>query len=308
MRGGKTLNRKISDFEIVIDKEMFKEENTKKKKKYFSWEIKKTPYISLGLLILIIGGCILSPLIMTHNPRYMDLANSNISPNSSFYFGTDSMGRDIFSMIWDGGKISLFIGVFATIISTFIGVVYGSISGTSSQFIDSLMMRATEIIISIPSILIIIFIQAILRNASPVSIAIVIGITSWMNIAKIVRSEVRQIRNSEYILAAKLMGGKFFYILKNHLLPNFISSIMFMVVCNIGSSIIKESTLSFLGIGLPIEVISWGSMLSLSEGALLSNSWWVILIPGIFLVVTLVSITNIGNYIRKKINKKSSNL
>ena len=257
MRGGKTLNRKISDFEIVTDKEIFKEENTKKKRKYFSKKIKKIPYISISLLILIIGGCIFSPLIMTHNPRYMDLANSNISPNSFFYFGTDSMGRDIFSMIWDGGKISLFIGVFATIISTFIGVVYGSISGTASQFIDSLMMRATEIIISIPSILIIIFIQAILGNSNPVSIAIVIGITSWMNIAKIVRSEVRQMRNSEYILAAKLMGGKFFYILKNHLIPNFISSIMFMVVCNIGSSIIKESTLSFLGIGLPIEVISW---------------------------------------------------
>lgn len=109
-------------------------------------------------------------------------------------------------------------------------------------------------------------------------------------------------------LAAKSMGGGFFYVLKQHLLPNFVASIMFMVVTNIGAAIGTESTLSFLGIGLPIEIVSWGSMLSLSEEALLSNRWWIILIPGIFLVTTLVCITNIGNYIRKNNNKKSSNL
>jgi len=218
------------------------------------------------------------------------------------------MGRDIYSMIWYGGKISLFIGLFSTVISTVIGIVYGSISGSASELVDDAMMRFTEIILSIPSILIIIFVQAILGNSNPVSMSIVIGITSWMNISKIVRTEVRQIKNSEYILAAKSMGGGFFYVLKQHLLPNFVASIMFMVVTNIGAAIGTESTLSFLGIGLPIEIVSWGSMLSLSEEALLSNRWWIILIPGIFLVTTLVCITNIGNYIRKNNNKKSSNL
>lgn len=98
------------------------------------------------------------------------------------------------------------------------------------------------------------------------------------------------------------------YIIYQHLVPNFISSIMFMVVTNIGTAIGTESTLSFLGIGLPLEIISWGSMLSLSEQSLLTNQWWVILIPGIFLVTTLVCITNIGNYIRKLNNKKLSNI
>ena len=218
------------------------------------------------------------------------------------------MGRDIYSMIWYGGKISLFIGLFSTIISTAIGIIYGSLSGLASELVDDAMMRFTEIILSIPSILIIIFVQAILGNSNPISMSIVIGITSWMNISKIVRTEVRQIRNSEYILAAKSMGGGFFYTLKQHLLPNFVASIMFMVVTNIGAAIGTESTLSFLGIGLPIEIVSWGSMLSLSEEALLSNRWWIILIPGIFLVTTLVCITNIGNYVRKNNNKKSSNL
>lgn len=266
------------------------------------------PYISLGILLLIMLGCTFSELLMNHPPSYMDLNHINIAPNRTFYFGTDSLGRDIFSMIWYGGRISLFIGFLATAISSCIAVIYGSISGMSSELIDDMMMRFTEIALSIPSILIIIFIQAMIGQSNPVSIAIVIGITSWMNISKIVRSEVRQIRNSEYILAARSCGGSFFYILKRHLLPNFISAIMFMVVINIGSAIATESTLSFLGIGLPLEIISWGSMLSLAEKALLSNYWWIILIPGVFLVLTLVCITNIGNYVRKQNNKEFSNL
>ncbi|RDY23686.1 ABC transporter permease [Romboutsia maritimum] len=302
------MKLQCNDFEIVGQNYIVREDCDTKKRTSIQKKLKNIPCISIIILSIIIGGCLFSALIMTHDPTYMDLANTNVSPNKDFLFGTDSMGRDIFSMIWYGGKISLFIGLFATVISTFIGVIYGSISGTSSEIVDDIMMRFTEIVLSIPSILIIIFVQAILGNSNPISISIVIGITSWMNIAKIVRTEVRQIRNSEYILAAKTMGGNFFYVLYQHLLPNFIASIMFMVVTNIGSAIGTESTLSFLGIGLPIEIISWGSMLSLSEGALLQNLWWIILIPGVFLVTTLVCITNIGNYIRKNNNKKLSNL
>ena len=103
-----------------------------------------------------------------------------------------------------------------------------------------------------------------------------------------------------------MMGGNFFYVLWHHLAPNFISSIMFMVVMHVRSAIVAESTLSFMGIGLPLEVISWGSMLSLSEKALLSGNWWIIVIPGLFLVGTLVCITQIGNYIRKRGNTTQS--
>ncbi|MBZ9633591.1 ABC transporter permease [Clostridium sp. FP1] len=296
-----------SDFEIVGEN-YISEAIKVAEKKSFKETLKEKPYISIGVLLIIILGCIFSGEILKLNPGYMDLSNINVAPSSTFYFGTDSLGRDIFTMIWYGGKISLFIGVFATIISTTMAVVYGSISGVASELIDDMMMRFTEILLSIPSILIVIFIQAMIGKANPVSIAIVIGVTSWMNISKIVRSEVRKTRNSGYILAAKCAGGKFFYILKRHLIPNFISAIMFMVVTNVGSAIAIESTLSFLGIGLPLEIISWGSMLSLSEKALLSNYWWIILIPGIFLVVTLVCITNIGDYVRKKNNKEFSNL
>ena len=138
--------------------------------------------------------------------------------------------------------------------------------------------------------------------------AFVVDETSWGSIAKVIRTEVRQIRNSEYVVASRCMGGGFFHILRRHLAPNFIASIMFMVVMNVRSAIVSESTLSFMGMGLPLEIISWGSMLSLSEKALLSDSWWIILIPGAFLVTLLICLTNIGNYLRKASNRKESNL
>ena len=169
-------------------------------------------------------------------------------------------------------------------------------------------MRVTEILLSIPNLLLVILLQAILGKANVLTISLVIGVTGWTSIAKVVRTEVRQIRNSEYVIASRCMGGGFFHILWKHLTPNFVSSIMFMVVMNVRSAIVSESTLSFMGIGLPLEVISWGSMLSLSEKALLGGSWWMILIPGVFLVVTLLCMTNIGNYLRKSVNQKQSNL
>ena len=268
----------------------------------------KKPIISAVLLGLIILGCIGCRFIMTKDPTYMDLANYSHAPNGEFLFGTDTMGRDIFSMIWYGGRQSLFIGIAATVISTGIAIVFGTVSGMAPDWLDMLLMRATEILLSIPNLLTVIFLQAILGKANVFSLSFVIGITSWMSIAKIIRTEVRQLRNNEYVIAARCMGGGFFYILYKHLAPNFLSSIMFMVVMNIRSAIVEESTLSFIGIGLPLEVISWGSMLSLSEKALLTDGWWIILIPGAFLIVTLLAITGIGDYLRKELNKKESYL
>ena len=116
--------------------------------------------------------------------------------------------------------------------------------------------------------------------------------------AKMVRSEVRQMRDAEYVLAARSMGAGFFYILWHHLMPNFMSAIMFMVVTNLGSAIAAEATLSFLGLGLPTSVISWGSLMSLSQKAMLTGAWWLLIIPGVFLVITLICITEIGEYLR----------
>ena len=269
---------------------------------------KDFPWISVILLSIIVLCCLFAEVIMTKNPSYLDLKNYNVAPNSEFLFGTDTLGRDIFSGIWYGGRISITIGFLATLISTFIAVVYGSVSGIAPVWLDTLMMRFTEIFLSVPGLLLVLFLQAILGDANVITLAFVIGVTSWASIAKIIRTEVRQIRNSEYVVASRCMGGKFFHILGKHLAPNFIASIMFMVVMNVRGAIGSESTLSFMGMGLPLEVISWGSMLSLSEKALLSGSWWIILIPGAFLVTLLMCLTNIGNYLRKAANRKESNL
>jgi len=266
------------------------------------------PWISAILMAAIVVCCLFAEVLMTKNPGYLDLQNFSVAPNSEFLFGTDTLGRDIFSGIWYGGRISIAIGFLATIISTFIAVVYGSVSGIAPQWLDTLMMRFTEIFLSVPGLLLVLFLQAILGAANVLTLSVVIGITSWASIAKVIRTEVRQIRNSEYVVASRCMGGNFFHILRKHLAPNFIASIMFMVVMNVRSAIGSESTLSFMGMGLPLEIISWGSMLSLSEKALLTGSWWIILIPGIFLVTLLMCLTNIGNYLRKSANHKESNL
>lgn len=290
-------------FEIIGIKESGPYAAVQKQK----WYVGK-PIFAVLLLGVIVWGCLSCNFIMTKDPAYMDLSHCNTAPGKEFLFGTDTMGRDIFSMIWYGGRISLFIGVAATVISTFIAIVYGAVSGTAPEWLDTVLMRLTEILLSVPNLLVIILLQAVLGEANILSLSLVIGITSWTSIAKIVRTEVRQIRNSEYVIAAKCMGGSFFYVLWKHLTPNFISSIMFMVVMNVRSAIAAESTLSFIGIGLPLEVISWGSMLSLSEKALMTNAWWIILVPGIFLVATLLCITSLGNYIRKNANRTQSNL
>ena len=290
-------------FEIVGIRQMPRTEPVNQGKRY-----KGRPVVSVLILGGIIAGCLACELIMTRDPTRLDLANYSTPPCREFLFGTDTMGRDIFSMIWYGGRISLFIGFAATLLSTVIAVVFGAVSGCAPEWADELLMRGTEILLSVPGLLIVIMIQAAMGQANMFSIALVIGITGWMSIAKVVRSEVRQIRNSEYVIASRCMGGGFCHVLWKHLTPNFTSSIMFMVVMNVRSAIIAESTLSFMGIGLPVEVITWGSMLSLSEKALLSNSWWMILIPGGFLIMTLVCITNLGNYLRKNMNRGESNL
>ena len=268
----------------------------------------KMPVISLVILGLIVAGCLILPFVIGKDPSYMDLMNANQAPSQQFLFGTDTMGRDIFTMIWSGGRMSLFIGCVSTLISTVIAILFGGLSGIAPQWADTLLMRFTEIFLSIPNLLLVILLQAILGKANVLSVSLVIGVTSWASIAKVVRTEVRQIRSSDYVTASRCMGGGFFHVLGRHLTPNFLPAIQFMVVMNVRSAIVAESTLSFMGMGLPLETVSWGSMLSLAEKALLTGSWWMIIVPGGFLVVTLMAMTEVGQFLQKELNQKESNL
>lgn len=269
---------------------------------------KKFPVLSFILLTAIVMFCFACGSLMTKDPLYMDLAHCNEAPGKEFLFGTDTMGRDIFSMISYGGRISLTIGILATLLSTILAVLAGSVSGCASARIDGFLMGLTELFLSVPGLLLTVFLQAVFGRANVYSLSVVIGLTGWMSMAKVVRTEVLQLKHTDYVLAAKCLGGGFFHVLFRHLAPNFFPSVLFIAVMNVRNAIVAESTLSFMGLGLPVEEVSWGSILSLSENALLSHSWWIIVIPGIFLVGTLLCLTNLGNYMRGNANRRHSNL
>ena len=280
----------------------------RKRKKTLREKLKGKPVFSMLLLLVVILGCVFANVVANHDPSGFYLQNLNTPPGKEFIFGTDSLGRDIYSLIWYGGRVSLAIGILGAAIITVIGVTYGCISGTAGAKVDSVLMRFTELCGSIPTLLMILILSAVFQAEDVISISIIIGITGWFALARIVRSEVRQIRNSDYVMYARLCGGGFGYVMYRHLIPNFVSAIMFMVISSVGSCITTESTLSFLGLGLPADVISWGSMLSLANKALIMNTWWVIVIPGMFLIVTLMCITRVGSFVRSEVNNKYSNL
>ncbi|MGN1313878.1 MAG: ABC transporter permease [Lachnospiraceae bacterium] len=268
----------------------------------------RKPRLSAILLLGITTGCMVCEFFIPKNPLYMDLSSFSLPPGKEFWFGTDALGRDIFSMIWYGGRSSLVIGFASSLLSALIAVIYGAVSGMAPEWLDNLMMRFTEILLSVPELLLLIFFQAAFGQNNLMGMAVVIGITGWMTMAKVINTEIKQLKNSEYVLAAKALGAGFFSILWKHLTPGFFSSIMFMSIMNFRNAILAEATLSFMGMGLPLEIISWGSMLSQAGGALLTKAWWMILIPGIFLISTLFCMTNLGDYIEKRKNPRVSHL
>lgn len=258
----------------------------------------------LGIAVL----CLLAGIISPYSPREMSAAALAQAPSAAHLFGTDALGRDLFTMVLYGGRASLVIGILASGIAAVMALIYGTLSGMANATADNLMMRFLDLLISIPGILLVIFLQGIWGRASYLSLAVIIGMTSWMNIARVVRSEVRRIRESEYILAARLMGGSFGYVLRRHIAPNCLSAIVYMVVSNVGTAMVTESTLSFIGLGLPPEEVSWGSLLSMSQDALFTDHWWILVIPGTILVITLICIAELGEAARRRNIRGHSNL
>lgn len=269
---------------------------------------KPKPKMALAILALAAFFSLFAGILAPYSVDYMNSGALGEAPSLRHLFGTDNMGRDLLTMVLYGGRASLTIGILSAGISTLIATLYGTFSGMSSRWLDNLLMRALDLFMSIPGILLVIVLQAIWGAGSYGSMALIIGCTGWMHMAKIIRGEVRRLRHSDFVLAAEMYGGSFGYIFRRHLFPNYWASIMFMAVSNIGSAIILESTLSFMGLGLPISEVSWGSLLSLSQDALLSDQWWMIIIPGAVLISVLVSITEVGEYLRSTNTSKHSNI
>lgn len=268
---------------------------------------RKGPIASAAVLGAIVLGCAVIPFFLPP-AEYMDLSAASAPPGPGRWFGTDAMGRDVFAMLWQGGRLSLWVGFLSAGFATFLGLAVGTASGLAPRWLDSLIMRLTEIFLSIPGLLLLVLIQGAMGRANVLSLSLTLGATGWTAMAKTVRAQVRLLRSSEYLTAARRMGAGPWRLLWRHLVPNVFPSILFMAVSSIRSAIAAESTLSFMGLGLPLEAVSWGSMLSLSENAMLSGAWWVIVVPGGFLAAVLVSITNIGNYLRRESTHGHSNL
>lgn len=216
----------------------------------------KLAIICLIILIIIIIASLLAPL-SSYDPDAMDLRSKLLLPNKEHFFGTDNLGRDYFTRALYGGRVSLTVGFFSMLVSVIVGTIYGTISGYIGGTIDNLMMRAVDIFMSVPSFLLIIIINSFL-SPSMFTMVVIIGMFSWMGVARIVRAETMSLKERDFVLAAKNMGAGNMEIMLIHIIPNMIPSIIVAASISIARAILTESSLSFLGFGVKLPMSSWG--------------------------------------------------
>lgn len=259
---------------------------------------RRKPIFALGFLAVVILMVIISVVIPNSFQYKVDLNTIYQSPSIEHIFGTDHMGRDILTGITLGSKNSLLIGISASIIAMLIGTSYGFISGYFGKIVDNAMMQFLEILLCVPQILVLALIQGLFGGTSVISLTIAISITSWMTIARLTRTEVLRLKNEDFILASKILGASLPRIFWKHALPHIIPVISYVAMNSIASAILYEATLTFLGLGLNPELASWGTMLVNGEIGVLSLKYWTVLFPGIFIIMTVFSINDIGNYLK----------
>ena len=259
------------------------------------------PVLAWAVLAVLVLGCLSWELWLPGDPGRIDLGRASSPPGEGLWFGADLLGRDIFAMIWAGGRTSLAVGFAAGALSAALGLVLGALGGLAPRGAGAALSRCVEIFLSVPQLLaVMLLLGALDRTGAPaLTLALALGLTSWPGLARVAAQETRRLRASGYVEASRTMGGGFFHILRRHLAPGCFPAVMFMAVMNVRSAIAAEAALSFLGLGLPVEAVSWGSMLALSERALLGGGWWMIVIPGAFLTGTLLCLTEIGNSFRR---------
>ncbi|MFA5074390.1 MAG: ABC transporter permease [Nitrospirota bacterium] len=245
---------------------------------------------------------IFAPLIAPYDPSAIDIKNILMGPTLSHPLGTDELGRDVFSrMLW-GGRISLEVGFIAVGIATLIGIMLGSLAGYYGGWIDSIVMRSVDVMLSIPTIFLVLTVIAILEP-SIINIMIVIGLTSWMEPARLVRAEFISLREREFVLAAHAMGGTDTRIMMKHILPNGLSPIFVSATMGIGGAILIESALSFLGLGVQPPTPSWGSLLSSGKDNI-EIAWWLSAFPGLAILITVLGYNLLGEGLRDALDPR----
>ncbi|WP_219835126.1 ABC transporter permease [Paenibacillus sp. R14(2021)] len=251
----------------------------------------------LAILMLVVFALAAAlAFLSSKDPNEMNVMEKLMPPGAGHWFGTDDYGRDYLTRALFGGRVSLMVGFAVMVLSTSIGVTVGIISGYFGGLIDSLLMRLVEIIMSIPSFLVLLLLSVYLKP-SVGNLIVIISLLMWMNISRIVRAETLALKEREYVLYAKASGQGAFGIIIKHILPNLVSVIIVSATNNIASAIMMESSLSFLGFGVQAPNATWGSMLNGAQGYMIQSPYLAIF-PGLLIFLTVFSFNVLGDILR----------
>ncbi len=258
---------------------------------------------SIVLTILVLGILLVS--LSPYDPEVSDLGHRLQPPSWEHPMGTDALGRDLFTRVLYGGRISLSVGLMVVMITLSIGVSVGSMAGYFGKWVDNILMRITDTALALPSLLVLILLSAILREAelpfvernNVVTIAVVIGLLAWMTVARLVRASFLTIRELEFVTAARCIGTSNLRIMIRHILPNAIGPIIVESTLGLGWAIMEESGLSFLGFGIQPPTPSWGNLLGNAQEHMTRQPWLAIF-PGVMIFLTIISVNYIGDGLR----------
>ena len=262
----------------------------------------KLAVAGLVLLVLIGGACLLSPLIAPYDPHLQNLPLGPTPPSAAHWLGTDLLGRDLLSRILYGGRVSFAVGLVATAVALSIGVSYGLISGYYGGVIDRIMMHVVEVFYALPFVVFVILLVTLFgRNLWLIFIAI--GAVEWLTMARIVRGQVRHLKEQVFVAAARVLGQKPFKIMLRHLLPNLAGVIIVYATLMIPSVILLESFISFLGLGVQPPTTSWGDLIKLGAENMEAYPW-LLIYPSAVFSLTLLSLNFIGDGLRDALDPR----
>ena len=261
--------------------------------------LKKNKLSMLGLILLsiLVVMVIFGPIISPYDYEVIDPVNRNLLPSAEHWFGTDSLGRDYFARVWQGGRISIIIGLTGALISTVLGCIYGGASAFFGGKVDTIMMRVVEVLSSIPYLLVVILLSIIMDSKGIGTLLLAMTITGWCSIARLVRSQMLQIRSADYVAAAKKLGVPPFTIILRHLIPNTLSIIIVAVTFRIPSYIFTEAFLSYVGLGVQAPQTSWGALASQAQVTLVFYPLQM-LFPAGAIALTMLAFTLLGDGLR----------
>ena len=254
------------------------------------------------VVLLLFAVSLLAPWIAPYDPSVIDLKQVLAAPSSAHPFGTDQLGRDVLSrMIW-GARISLKVGFVATGIAILVGAMLGAVSGYYGRWVDAVIMRFVDIMLCFPAFFLILAVIAILEP-SIWNIMIIIGMTGWMGITRLVRADFISLKERDFVLAARVIGASDLRIIFVHILPNAMASILVAATLGIAGAILTESALSFLGIGVQPPTPSWGNILTAGKDNI-DIAWWLSLYPGLAILVTVLGYNLLGEGIRDSLDPR----